>query len=143
MRQNIVIAKSRYNRNAELFVEGSIFVTKDLFEFCDQYSIRREHLLLATWMTLVVVMPCGIACPDDEIDLIFYVVFDPLECRIDQCPWGVAIAGFGSIQSCRSMVPVAGGVFVRSRVDLVKGVRMNVCRRLDRCHGLASGESTC
>jgi hypothetical protein len=86
---------------------------------------------------LVVVVTRRIAGPDDKVDRVLEFVADPVEGGIDEGDGRVAVGCLGTVEACGTMTSVTRAVFVYGRVDLVEGIRMEVCR-------MASGQSvTC
>lgn len=65
-----------------------------------------------------------VACPDDEINLVFDIFGDPFESLVDQSEGCIAIRGFSTIIACRSFSSMARALLVRGGMGSVEGIWM-------------------
>lgn len=128
MRHNVVISKSRDDRNPECL--RRIFLirptAKHLGELLHHKLILRDYLILSARLLLVVIVSRRVAGPDDKIHVIGYIVLDPVHGRVDEGNGRVAARCFGAIVAGRSMFSVAGSVRLGARIRLVVRVWMEV-----------------
>lgn len=135
MRHDVIVAKG--GDDGDLVVVCRIIIvvlvlSKDFGEFADHELVGMYDLLLGAGYLLVVVMPCGITCPYDEVYFIGNVVLYPVEGRIDERWRGVAGRGFGAIVAGWATFSVAGCICRCARVCLVEGVWVEICDYLVR-----------
>ena len=86
MWQNVIIAKRRDDGYCECLsrVFGS---TKDLFKLLYDPSVGLEHLVRISRDVLIAIMSCGVARPDDEINIVLDIILYPLEGFIYEAKW--------------------------------------------------------
>ncbi len=107
-------------------VGAFVSISKHLVELAHEIAVLVEDLLLAPWKFLIIVVPCRVTSPDDKVDVVFKILFNPLEGRVDKGIWRVAVRCLGAIDSSRTLEAVAGGFFIGGRVHFVERIRMYV-----------------
>jgi hypothetical protein len=100
---------------------------KDIRKFRDHVLILLDDLLLRPWYLVIVIVSRRVARPYNKVDMVFYIVFYPLERLIDQRKRRVAAGGFCAVDASRSAFAMARSVCLCARICLVEGVWMKVC----------------
>ena len=68
-----------------------------------------------------------VAGPDNKVDRILEFVANPVEGGIDEGDGRVAVGRLSTVVACWAVASMARAVIVCGRVDLVEGIRMEVC----------------
>src|SRR5688572_10277589 len=74
MRKEVVVSKSRDDR----YIHFPALAANGLDELVRDKAIRTDHSLGISGVLLVAIMPSCIACPDNEVHVIFDVVANPV-----------------------------------------------------------------
>lgn len=99
---------------------------KHLGELADDKLVLVYDLFRRTRNLLVVVVPCRVARPDDEIDVVLEMLIDPFECLIDQRKGRVTTGCLSAVDTSRTMPTVAGVTRAGTRIRLVEGIGVYV-----------------
>lgn len=86
MRHNVVVSKSRDDWYSKVlgWILFILVVAKDLGELLHHELVLGDDLVLGARQLLVIVVPRGVTGPDDKIDVIGYVVLDPVHGGVDE-----------------------------------------------------------
>lgn len=129
MRQNVVVPKGWNNRNDEIIGwVGVIYVVglaKDFDKFVHHKSVELDDLFIRSRKPFIVVMASRVTGPYNKVDLIFYILFDPLESRVHQCEGRVAVCHLGTIVTRLTFTVMAGLSGIGA--DFVEGIGVDVC----------------
>jgi hypothetical protein len=101
MREDVVVPECwNYRDDKVVGGVGIVYVVrlpKDFDKLFHHIFIEFDDLLVRSRESFIIVMPSRIASPNHEINLIFDIVLNPLEGRVDQGKGSVAVCHFGTI----------------------------------------------
>ena len=108
---NIIVAPCRDNRYSEVVgwipIINVVTLAPNLCEFGDEHLVQIDDFAGCAWYLGIAIMSRRVASPNDEIDFIFEVVIEPLECCIDKSEWRITIRRLGAEDTCRPGITMA------------------------------------
>jgi hypothetical protein len=130
VRHDVVVSKRRHDGYLKrLRWVLAVAVPKDLGQLLHHELVLRDDLALGAGQFLVVVVACRVAGPHNEINIVGYIVFDPVQGRVDKRHGRVACRRLGAVVARGAMFAVAGCVLLGARVRLVVRVGMEELRQ--------------
>lgn len=132
--QNVVVAICGHDWNHKavkriLWIDLPRFAEHS-YELIYHISVEFLNLPVVTRQPFIIVVSRRIPGPYHEIDVVFDVFLNPVECRVDQREGRIAL-GLGSTEvACVafSRLPMARMISVWVGVGLVEGIGMEICR---------------
>ena len=88
MRKDVIVPKRWNDRNDKVIcrvrVVEVVGFAKDFNKLVDDEAVEFDDLFVVAGITIVVVVSSRVTCPNNEVNLIFYVLLDPFEGGIDE-----------------------------------------------------------
>lgn len=95
VRKDVIVTKGRNNRHDEIVQRIRIVevfgLPEDLKKFGNEQLILVDNLHVTSRNFLIIVVTGGVSSPDDEVNLVLDVIFDPVEGSVQQSDGTVAI----------------------------------------------------
>ena len=132
MWKNVVVAKSWDDGDYE--VVGGIGViiivcfAKDLDKLVHHEPVKLCDLFVCSRISFIIIMSSRVSRPHNKIDLVFQILFNPLESCVDKGQGRIATRDFGAIVSRGALAAMAR--LFRIRMNLVERIRVNVCTNI-------------